>query len=154
MSKDKFILTLAQRGSFCSNPRFAELDADKILLNNVILPREIDSENAYNPHNVRLWVIGHEHGPICAVWASHESETFDEACDAGMLESLQVSQADIDADVIGAYDDDYSYHGNAGEPHDLTHAWIGAVEFDARRDIQLIVAIVRAVENQKDTLGE
>jgi len=145
-----YTLTLAQSGAFAQNPRFAELEGNKISLNNVLLPKEIDADSAYNPHRVRLWVIGHEFGAICAVWAGGEQDAFDEACDSGMLECLQVSEEQQNADVIGA--DEYAYLGNASEPHDLTHAWIAPVEWDAARDIQLIVAIVRASENQKDIL--
>ena len=31
-----------------------------ILLNNVLFPKSIDSDVAYNPHNVRAWAIGDE----------------------------------------------------------------------------------------------
>lgn len=140
-------LTLAQSGAFCQNPRFAELEGEKIALNNVILPKTIDTDGAYNPHGVRLFVIGHEHGAICAIWASHEQEAFDEACDANFIDSLMAENQDHDDDTLTPL-------GNASELFDLTYAWVGAVEFDAARDIQLIVSIVRAVENQKDTLGE
>ena len=141
----QYTLTLAQSVSFCQNPRFAELDGDKIALNNVILPKTIDSDGAYNPHNVRLFVIGHEFGAICAVWASHEQEAFDEACDANLIDCLMAENQDIDNEELAPL-------GNASELFDLTHAWIGTVEFDAARDIKLIVSIVRAAENQKYTL--
>lgn len=141
-----YTLTLSQSSPFPQSPRFAELEGEKILLNNVILPRAIDPESAFNPHNVRLWVIGHEFGPLCAVWASHEQEALDEACNAGMLESLQVAEGDMDDS------EDYTDLGNASEPHDLTYAWCAPVEFDAARDIALIVAIVRRSEQTEDTL--
>ena len=35
-----------------------ELKEQDILLNDVTMPGD------YNPNNVRLWVIGHEYGPI------------------------------------------------------------------------------------------
>lgn len=140
----KYNLKLSQYFPFAQNPGLIELDGEKILINNVILPRSIDPEHAYNPHNVRLWVIGHEFGAICAVWASHEQDAFDCAVDCNMLDCLQVSEADAD--------DDTARFGNASEPFDLSYAWTACVEFDAARDIALIVAIVRASENGKDTL--
>lgn len=140
-----YTLTLAQSGGFCQTPRFAELEGDKIALNNVILPKTIDSDGGYNPHNVRFFVIGHEFGAICAVWASHEQEAFDEACDANLIDCLMSENQDFDNEELTPL-------GNASELFDLTHAWIGTVEFDAARDINLIVSIVRASENQKDTL--
>lgn len=151
----KYTLTLRQSAPFAQNPRFAELEGEKITLNNVILPHAIDPENAFNPHNVRLWVIGHEFGAICAVWASHEQDAFDEACDAGMIEYLQVPEADVQAyraENAGEDDPEWAACGNASEPHDLAHAWCGPVEFEAARDIHLIVAIVREVNTGKDTL--
>ncbi len=148
------ILTLSQSFPFGQSPRFAELGPDKILLNNVILPPSIDPENAFNPHNVRLWVIGQEFGALCAVWASNEQGALDEACDAGMLECLRVSDADAQAYWAEHQTDNEEWTGlgNASEPHDLAHAWIAPVEFHAARDIALIIAMVRASENDAETL--
>lgn len=143
----KHTLTLSQRGPFAQNPHFAELEGEKIAVNNVILPKAVDQESSYNPHNVRLWAIGHEFGALCAVWASHEQEALDEACDAGLLDCLMAEDQDQENEELTPL-------GNASELFDLTHAWIGEVEFDAARDIHLIVAIVRASENQKDTLED
>lgn len=143
----KYTLTLKQNLPFAQNPRFCELEANRIALNNVILPPSIDPDSSYNPHNVRLWVIGHEFGAICAVWANHEQDAFDNAVDANMLDCLQIEDS---ADI----DDETRYLGNASEPFDLSHAWISEVEFDAARDIKLIVAIARASESGCDTVGE
>ena len=140
-----FNLFLDQGFPFAYNPRNVELPGDKILTNNVILPRHIDVANTYNPHNVRLLVIGNEFGALCAVWASHEQEAFDEACDAGMLDCLMAENQDYEDDSLTAL-------GNASELFDLAHAWIAPVEWQAERDIKLILAMVRAVENQEDTL--
>lgn len=142
---DSFTLTLKQDNfPFNQNPRFVDLSADKILLNNVVLPQHIDKESAYNPHNVQLWVIGHEFGAVCAVWASHAQEALDEACNAGFMECFSLESHEES--------DDFAFLGNDSTPHDLTYVWTGAVEFDAARDIALILAIVRAVENQKTTI--
>jgi hypothetical protein len=149
-----YTLFMRQSFPFAQNPGFAELEGEKILLNNVILPRTIDQENAFNPHSVGLWVIGHEFGALCAVWASNEQDALDEACDAGMLECFQVSESDVQAYRAEHGEDDPEWNGlgNASEPHDLTLAWCAPVEFDAARDIALIVAIVRRSEQTEDTL--
>lgn len=142
-----FNLFLSQGFPFANSPRNVELPGDKILTNNVILPRHIDAFGSYNPHNVRLFVIGHELGALCAVWASHEQEAFDEACDAGMLDCLMSEDQDYNDDSLTAL-------GNASELFDLAHAWIAPVEWQAERDIRLILAMVRAVENQENTLED
>jgi hypothetical protein len=143
----RYTLTLAQSGPFCQNPRFVELDGEKIALNNVILPKTIDSDGGYNPYNVRLFVIGHEFGAICAIWASNWQGAFDEACDANLIDCLMSENQDFGNEELTPL-------GNVSELFDLSHAWIGEVEFDAARDIQLVVSIVRAVENQKSTVGQ
>lgn len=117
-------------------PITTTLDDEKILLNDVIFPYHIDSR-AYNPHNVRLFVIGHEFGAMCAVWASHEQDAFDEACDAGFLEFLLAENQTSEDDSLASF-------GNASELHDVTNVWIGEVEWEPARDIQLIVAMLKA----------
>lgn len=116
-----------------------------VLLNNVLFPKSIDSEAAYNPHNVRAWIIGDELGISCMVWASNEQEAFDEACDAGMIDQMLSTDQDYDNEELTAL-------GNASELFDLTYARIEEVSWEPSRDIQLIVRIVRAVENQQTTL--
>ena len=53
------------------------LDDKDILCNDVILPQE------FNPHNVRLWIIGHEFGAIVSLFASCEQDALDEMLDKG-----------------------------------------------------------------------
>ena len=98
-----------------------------------------------NPRNVRLLVIGHELGALCAVWASHEQEAFDEACNAGVLDCLMSEEQDYDDESLAAL-------GDASELFDLSNTWIAPVEWQAERDIKLILAMVRAVENQERAL--
>ena len=140
-----FTLFLDQVFPFGNTPRNVELPGRKILTNRVMLPRHIDVANTCNPHNVRLWVIGCEFGALCAVWARHEQEAFDEACDAGMLDCLMSEEQNYGDDSLTAL-------GSAGELFDLEYTWIAPVEWQAKRDIKLILAIVRAVENQESTL--
>lgn len=144
-------LTLKQdKNPFFQMANSVKLPGDKIALNNVILPRHIDKENAYNPHNVQLYVIGHEFGSICAVWASNEQEALNEACDLDLLDCFLCEDQSPENYDSG----DFVALGNASELFDLQYAWLGVVEFDAARDIQLIVDIIRASENQKSFIEE
>ena len=139
----KYTLTLKQPFPFPQNPRFAELEGENILLNDVNLPEHI--EHTFNPCNVKLWVIGNEYGALCAVWGSSEQDALDAAVDAGMLDCLMAEEQDYDNEALTPL-------GNASELFDLDYAWMGEVEFDAARDIKLIVALVRESAEGKDTL--
>ncbi len=137
-------LHLKQSMPFGSCPPFVELAENKILTNDVCLPRHIDAK-AYNPHNVRLWVIGHTFGAICAVWASSEQYALDMAVDANLLDCFLIENPE---DVT----EETAYLGNASEPFDLSEAWIGEVSFDLLRDVDLILALVRRYEQGESTL--
>ena len=136
----KYTLTLKQSPQA---PSSVELEGDSILLNDVNLPEHI--EHTFNPYNVKLWVIGNEYGALCAVWGSSEQEALDEAVDAGLLDSLMDEEQDYD-------NEDLTPLGNASELFDLNSVWMGEVEFDAARDIKLIVTLVRESAEGKDTL--
>jgi len=94
------------------------LPAERVLCNDVTFPDE------YNPHNVRLWVIGNEFGVLVLVWGSCEGEALDVAADAGLLNGLALDD-DI-AEEREREDDNEGvmYLGNAGEAFDSIHAWI------------------------------
>ena len=139
----KYTLTLKQPFPFPQNPRFAELEGENILLNDVNLPEHI--EHTFNPYNVKLWVIGNEYGALCAAWGSCEQDVLDAAVDAGLLDSLMDEEQDYNNEALTPL-------GNAGELFDLDYVWMGKVEFDAARDIKLIVALVRESAEGKDTL--
>ena len=139
----KYTLTIKQSLPFSQNPRFAELEGENILLNDVNLPEHI--ERSYNPHNVKLWVIGNEYGALCGAWGSSEQDTLDAAVDAGLLDCLMAEEQDYD-------NEDLTPLGNASELFDLNSVWMGEVEFDAARDIKLIVALVRQSAEGDDTL--
>lgn len=144
----KYQLTLKSHNfPFNQTPRFAEVDADNILLDNAQLPASIDAGDRYNPQHIRLWVVGNEHGPICAVFAGCEQYAFDQAVDLDQLDYLMADDQDYDDETLTSL-------GNAGELFDLSHVWIAEVEFDAARDIQLIVAIVKARAECLCNLGD
>ena len=143
----KYTLTLAQSLPFANNPRFCELEPDRILCDDIMLPSSIDAACRFSTHNTRLWVIGHEFGAICAVFASCEQDALDAAVDADMLDCCLIEEPAV-------IDEETAYLGNAGKPFDLTYVWIGQVEFDAARDILLITALCRAAGAGADNLGE
>jgi hypothetical protein len=115
-----------------------ELDEDRILCNDIRLPSD-----RTNYRNVRLWVVGNEFGPLCAVWASCEQDALDAMVDEGMGNSFLV---DIN-DVCAATDEqreEWAQLGNAGEYADLTHCWLSPVELRGDRDLELVVAFAEA----------
>lgn len=124
-----------------------ELPAERILCNDIFIP-EIDR---FNPHSVRLWLIGNEYGALAACWASCEQDAMDEAFDAGLLESFEVSEED----VAKSTDDEregWVALGNAGEYCNLDYAWIEPVTLDRSRDFELLMAFAYAKGDCSDTL--
>lgn len=121
--------------------------AENIKLNDFMLPAEIDSTCRYNPNNTRLWIIGHSFGAVGCVFASHEQDALDNAADLGMMDHCIAEDQDWE-------DESLTHLGNAGELFDLSDAWIAEVDFKVDRDIKLILALVRASENQKDDLSD
>lgn len=145
----KHTLILRQSGPFASNPRFAELEDSEVLCNNVVLPEE------FNPHNVRLWVIGNEYGALCALWADCEQYALDTLIDEGKGNSFLVPEDEVKAARLTAEDDcpeEWTSLGNAGELCDLTHAWIAPVEFEPARDWKLLCRFAEARGQGSDTL--
>ena len=141
----KHTLLLHQAGPFASSPRFAELEDSEILCNNVILPEE------FNPHNVRLWVIGNEYGPMCALWADCEQGALDELIDQGRGDSFLVSE-ETQKEASEEEREGWAYLGNAGEPCDLSHAWLAPVEFEPSRDWKFLCKLAEARGQNSSTL--
>lgn len=96
-----------------------------------------------------LWVIGNEFGAIGAVVASHEQEAFDTLCDRGLAGGLACDEPETPEE-----NEEVSRLGNAGEPHDLSNAWIQQVAFDSARDIAVIVSLARAIGAGATLLSE
>ena len=135
----KFNLSLlpVDGGPFnCRPAHDVELEDEKILCNNVVFPHE------FNPHNVRLFVIGNEFGAIAALWGC-EHEILDDACDAGLMDSFAVSSEDY-AKYDEAEREDCTLLGNASEPFDLTNAWMQAVRLDPAKDFALYLRFAEA----------
>lgn len=133
---------------------------ESIICNDVMLPSELDEAGRFNPHNIRLWLIGHMHGPVCAIFASCEQDALDNACDANMLECFMLSDDETQAyyaecdENTGEHPEGIHYTplGNASELHNLDDCWMAEVDFKAERDILLIVKLARASEGGHDTL--
>ena len=142
-----FTFKLKQRHTPSSCPELVNLDNENIYANDVCIPREFDEDAGMNTYNTRLFVIGAEHGPICAVWANCAQAAFDAAVNLNALDSLLIEEKDL-ADYPNA-----TGLGNASEPFDLDNAWIGEVEWDAARDILALIKFARAAESSRDTLA-
>ncbi len=114
----------------CQPARTLEIEIGRVLCNDIVLPWESHA------HNMRAWVIGNEFGACGVVWASHEQDAFDELCDAGLSGGLAIEEKDSDEETARL--------GNAGEPHDLTYAWIQEIAFDETRDVRLLCQFAEA----------
>lgn len=111
-----------------------ELDDKNILVNDTpVLPGES------HPRNMRLWVIGHEFGPIVALWATNEQDALDEMLDKN-YEHFLVAPEDYDPER----EDDYARLGNASEPCDLTYAWLEPLTLEKERDFALCMKFAEA----------
>lgn len=142
MNNTKYTLTLSASGYA---PDTCEIDASLILCNAVNLPRNIDaSTSCFN--TASLYAIGHQFGAVCAVWADNVQDALDNAVDANMLDCFLAEEQNYE-------DESLTSLGNASELFDLSEVWMAEVKWDATRDIQLIVALVRASEAGDDNLG-
>jgi len=106
-----------------------DLDEKDILANDIVFPHE------YNPHRIRLWVIGHEFGAIAAVWAEHEQQAFDILIDENLGGAFLIDCPEPDIE--------YVHLGNAGEPCDLENAWIEAVDLE-KQGIEFLLKLAEA----------
>jgi len=122
-----------------------ELDGENILVNDwPVLPGE------RHPHNLRLWLIGNEFGPVVALWACNEQEAFDTMLDHN-YEQFLVDEKDVEDDPDG---DKYTYLGNASEPCNLDYSWIKHVRLEKDRDFELCMKFAVARAMCLDNLGE
>lgn len=124
----------------CRPANEIELEDSEILCNNVILPEE------FNPHNVRLFVIGNEFGPLFAVWAEHEQEALDEGVDSNKMDSFAVAPED------DTEENEHAHLGNASEPFDLTYCWIQQVDLSPASNWKLLCKFAEARGAAKDNL--
>jgi len=139
--KYKLHLDLSSNRLASSTPKEVELKPEQILCNDVHLP-----DDSFNPHNVRLWVIGNEYGPMGAVWASNEGDAIDELIDQGLADGILIDEKDAD--------DETPRGGNAGEPYNQDYLWMGEVDWDIQRDYLILFKLAEAKGGCLDHLGK
>lgn len=139
MKKVTLYCAAVDGGAFnCMPAASFELEPENILCNHVMLPHD-----SFNPHNVRLWLIGHEFGAVAAVWADCEQDAWDELVDAGKGDCFLVSEDDQKT-ADEKEREGWAHLGNAGEPANLDNAWLGLVCFEPGRDWELIARLAEA----------
>jgi len=134
-------------GAFnCAPAReISDLSDSQILCNNIILPWE------FNPHKVRLFVIGNVYGSVGAVWSDCEQDAFDELIDSGLGDSFLVSAEEQESATQDEHDA-WASLGNAGEPCNLDDAWIQEVRLSEQADCRLLCRFAEARGNLQTTL--
>lgn len=132
----------------CRPAEDIQLDPEKIFCNDVVFPHE------FNPHTKRLFIIGNEFGPLCAVWASDDREALDNAVDLDQMDSFLVSEEDARADDPEEDADGICRLGNASEPFDLTYGWIRHAPVDPIKTPWLALAFAEARGAGARTLDE
>lgn len=139
-------LTLSPSVHPCIPTREIELEDERILCNDVVLP-----SGEFNPHNVRLWVIGNEFGALGAVWASHEQDALDELIDSSLGDGLLVDDTPENQE-----DEELARLGNAGELADLEHCWMQVVDFSIAvpGNVALLCRFAEARGAQQTTLDK
>lgn len=150
----KIPLTLSQRFLFAGNVPCVELEPEKISVSDAIMPGE------FNPHKIRLWVLGDISGAICAVWADCEQDAWDKACDENFLDSYQIAETDPDLkrnEETGEETLDNSMElmrlGNASEPFAFDQAWMAVAPWE-KQAVEVLVCMAHAIGAQADTLED
>jgi len=122
------------------------VDADRILVNDVILPGEA------NPHKVGPWLItGLGSSPAALVWAKDEQKALDIAADADLLGEFAVAEEDIEdhEDTGGAI----AHLGNYDDAFDIAHCNVRRLSWrDFPEETQ--EAIAMACEEGLEDLSE
>jgi len=145
MKKHTLHVSESKGGLFNRPAQAFELEVEKILANHVIFANE------FNPHNVRLWIVGNEYGAMFALWAGNEQDALDTACDENLMESFLVD----DTVELATYEEegvDLTPLGNAGELHNLESLWMREVELSPARDCPLMLAFAEARGGCYETL--
>jgi hypothetical protein len=124
-----------------------EIDRERVLANDIVLPWE-----SY-PRQHNLWLIGNEYGALCAVWADNEQEALDECVDKGLLDSFLIDTNDkeYDAQADTYLGQEVTHLGNAGEPADLSYAWMKPVNLK-QQSVELLCLFAEARGANADTL--
>lgn len=108
-------------------------DGEHILSNDVEFWFEMPLSKAF--------LIGNEFGSLCVVWARDESDALDEMVDNDLGGSFLVEPEDIEPEL--EKDGFYCYLGNAGEPADLSYAWVEEIDLK-KQPIEMLLAFAEA----------
>lgn len=130
--------------------REVELNPGEVLCNDIILPWE------RHYHGMSLWIIGNEFGTIAAVWASHEQDALDEACDRGLTGGLCAAEEpdqEEDPETWEQWDQSVTRLGNAGEPHNLDYCWMSRADLN-KCSPELLCKFAEARGAGHDTLAD
>lgn len=138
MKRTLSLLPINRVAFSCLPAREVQLDDDRINVTGADCSLTLPGDSGVGGSG-HLWVIGNEFGALGAVVARHEQDAFDQLCDCGFSDGLIVDEPETEEEREGL-----AFLGNAGEPHDLTNAWIQQVRIDPALDIELIVALARA----------
>jgi hypothetical protein len=125
-----------------------ELEAEKILSNDVIFPHE------YSTSEHGLYLFGHTFGCVGAVWANCLQDAFDAAADEGMLDAWLVEENEL-ADMPEKERDCLLVAGNycLSFRFDID-GWSDVATFDYARDFKLRLALAEARGAAYDNLGQ
>ena len=95
---------------------------------------------SYNPHGTKFFIIGHEVGAICGLFANHEQDALDSMVNHN-YEQFIVDNADYEK-MTNEEKDNLSYLGNASEPCNLDYCWIVSYDFDLTKksDFEIIAS--------------
>jgi hypothetical protein len=125
-----------------------ELEAEKILTNDVIFPHEKPTSE----HG--LYLFGHTFGCVGAVWASHLQDAFDIAADEGMLDAWLVDEKEL-ATMPEKERDCLLVAGNHSDSFNFdSDGWSDVATFDYARDFKLLLALAEARGAAYDNLGQ
>jgi hypothetical protein len=119
-------------------------------MDDAVLCNDVTFADERHPYNVRAFVIGNEYGALCLVWAAHDQEALDVACDEGLIDGLS-----LDAETVKEREEKYDGEGvmrlgNASEPFDSEHAWIDEITLTPAQDRRFAEARGAAVAKLSD----
>ena len=107
--------------------------SDDMLVN----PGDFIPDGDYNPHNVRPWIIGYEHGAFAIVFADCAQDAIDETINSGKMDGMKVSDDDLEA-ATDEEREDYLCGGNASEYFYQNYLWLEDIKNPAFSFVALL----------------
>ena len=112
----------------------ASLPADRIMCNDIVLPTD------RYPGKTKLWVVSTSHGPTGAVWADSMEDALDVLVDADLAGAIL-----LDENHVAPEDEEHIARlGNNGSPCDLSDVVVEKVDFENRRNFELLLKLAEA----------